>query len=100
MRTVTAKLATMRKPQEFVVYPFKPENNGHVIVQSDKAIGQFDPITGAGVLNWRGSGGKYFMHLNAFMGAEPFQFPMDFVNECIAAQPVSGDKIGAGVYVA
>ena len=98
MRDITAKLAGMRKAQEFTVYPFKP---GELItVQSDKAIGQFCPVTGQGVLNWRGSGGKYFMHLSKFIGAEDYQFPMDFVEACVSAQPQSGDHIGGGVYVA
>ena len=96
--SIPYKLASMRKEQEFVVYPYKP---GELItVQSEKAIGRFDPVTGQGVLNWRGSGSKYFMHLNSFMGAEPFQFPDEFVQLCVTAQPQSGDEIGAGVFVA
>jgi hypothetical protein len=99
MKTITTRLASMKKPQRFIVYPFKPENNGHITVQSDKAIGRFDPITGKGLLNYKGSKPKYFMHLSPFTGAIEYQFPPDFVNECIASQPVSEDSIGGGVYV-
>ena len=104
MKTVTATLAGMRKPQEFVIYPHKDEDTT-VIVQSDRAIGQFDPKTGAGVLNWRGSTSKYFLHLNRILGAEPYQFPVEFVYQCCVAQPKSGDLIGSSsitgpVYVA
>ena len=94
IKTVTAKLATMRKPQEFVVYPFTPESTGSITVQSDKAIGQFDPITGQGMLNSKGSSSKYFVHLMPQLGAVPYTFPREFVDECIASQPQSGDSIG------
>lgn len=97
IKTVTAKLAGMRKPQRFVVYPFKPTESTLITVQSERAIGRFDPTTGQGVLNWRGSGYKVFAHLNTFLGAESYQFPMEFVNECIAAQPLPGDTIANGV---
>ena len=104
MTTITAQLAGMRKPQKFVVYPHQ-DGASTVTVQSDRAIGQFDPKTGAGVLNWRGSASKYFPHLNAFLGAEPYQFPDAFVYQCCVEQPKSGDLIGSSpitgpVYVA
>jgi hypothetical protein len=102
IKTVTAKLATMRKPQEFVIYPpdfSKPDQPIFVTVQSDKAIGRFDPTTGKGVLNYRGSNSKYFMHLVKFMGAEDFQFPVEFVKEVMDAIPSKGDEIGAGAFI-
>ena len=104
MKTITAKLAGMRKPQEFVVYPHQ-KDDPTVTVQSDRAIGAFDPKTGKGVLNWRGSNSKYSLHLNAILGAEPYQFPDDFVYQCCVEQPKSGDLIGSSaitgpVYVA
>ena len=95
MKCVIAQLAGMRKPQEFVVYPFKAdEPNAPITVQSDRAIGQFDRKTGQGVLNWRGSHSKYFMHLTRFSGAEPYQFPPAFVAQCQEHQIGSGDLIG------
>ena len=95
MKTVTAQLAKMRKPQEFVIYPFKKdEPDAQIIVQSDRAIGQFDRKTGMGVLNWRGSNSKYFVHLNRILGAEPYQFPAAFVAQCQEHQIGSGDLIG------
>lgn len=88
IQTVTAKLGTMRKPQTFVTYPRKSATET-VIVQSEKAIGQFDPATGKGVLNAKGSKSKGFIFLSPFMGAEPFQFPADFVAAAIAAGVVN-----------
>ena len=80
MKTITAKLAGMRKAQKFVIYPqAKGDNNAPVMVQSDRAIGMFDAKTGKGVLNWRGSNSKYGAHLNKALGAEPYQFPAEFV---------------------
>lgn len=70
IKTFEAKLANMRKPQEFVVYPRK--NHADTIkIQSDKSIGQFDPVTGEGVLNTKG---QYFVHLA--MGV-PYTLPAD-----------------------
>lgn len=89
MKTVTAKLGTMRKPQEFVVYP--PSDKGRVIFQSDKAIGAFDIKTGEGILNTKGC---YFPHLNQALGAQPYTFPQDFVLQCIGAYMGTGSLIG------
>jgi hypothetical protein len=87
MRQVTAKLDKMRKPQTFTVYP--PSDDGQIIVQSDRAIGKFDPATGKGMLNYAGSTPKYFPHLTATLGAKPFTFPDWFIKECVASQPTS-----------
>ena len=101
---VSAKLAGMRKPQEFVVYPRNDGSPDRIIVQSDRAIGALGP-DGRGILNWRGSGPKYFVHLSRRLGAEPYTFPRSFVLMCQEARPNSGDLIGASpetgrVYVA
>ena len=77
MKSVTAKLGTMRKPQEFTVYPWIPGKP--MTVQSDKSIGEFDPETGKGKLNTKGC---YFPHL---MFAQPYEFPKDFVIACKVA---------------
>ena len=98
VQRVTAKLAGMRKPQEFVVYPFKLGDTS-IMIQSDKCIAKFDTVTGAGWINWRGSNSKYGVHLSPALGAEPYQFTPEFVLECQAAQPGSGDTIGNGVCV-
>ena len=99
MKTVTAQLANMRKPQRFVVYP-RQTADSKIVVQSERAIGEFDPVTGVGVLNWRQSGSKYFYHLSFALGAERYTFPPAFVSECIAAATMPGEEIGAGVVVA
>ena len=98
MQTVNAKLASMRKPQEFVVYP-AGTYPGLIVVQSDKSIGAFDRETGKGRLNTKG---KYFPHIPL---GKPYQFPPEFVKACIEAQPKSGDLIGSSpvtgqVYIA
>ncbi len=101
---VTAKLAGMRKPQEFVVYPYSPdatdEERQYLKVQSNSVIGRFDKRTGEGVINWRGSNPKYNPHLCPSMGAEPYTFPMSFVLQCREMRPNSGDSIGQGIYIA
>jgi hypothetical protein len=96
--TITAKLANMRTTQTFVVYP-RDNDRAPVIVQSERAIGSFDPHTGEGVLNWRGAKQKYFHHLSPALGAEPYTFPSEFVAQALAAEPLAGDEVGPGIYV-
>jgi hypothetical protein len=87
------RLAGMRKADNYIVYPRKP--GGDLIVQGSRTIAQIDPKTGAGVLNWKGNNGKYFLHLSRRMGAEPVQFPKEFVGLAIEYCPSSGDLIGS-----
>ena len=92
MRSVEAKLAKMRKPQSFSILP--TEDGEHLIVQSDKSIGRFAWRTGEGVLNTKGS---YFPHLSRVLGAEPYTFPAEFVQQCLEACPsLDGQTMLAG----
>lgn len=101
MKTIDAKLAGMRKEQNFVVYPFKLGDKT-IMVQSDKCIGLFDRVTGKGVINYKGSNYKGSPHLSPLLGAEPYQFPDWFMQACFEAQPGSGDEIvkGSCVFIA
>lgn len=97
MTRITAKLGNMRKPQDFIVYPI--EEGQDVVVQSEYAIGKFNPTTRVGLLNCKGKTHKYFLHLNKMLGAEDYVFPTDFVQQTLDAAPKSGDTIGTGVVV-
>lgn len=102
IKRIEAKLGRMRKPQTFVVYPPKiddPTKPVSIIVQADSVIGQFDPATRQGVLNTKGSNSKGFAHLTSFLGAEPYEFPQEFVNQVLDALPHKGDEIGPGVII-
>lgn len=69
----------MRKPQEFVVYPRSDTDD--VIVQSDKSIGRFNPVTRQGTFNRKGC---YFIHLTpGIRGLEQMTFPEEFVALCL-----------------
>lgn len=94
-KTVTAKLAGMRKEQRFVVYPRKSATD-LILVQSERAIGQFDPKTGKGLLNYKGSNAKYFYHLQ-MVGVEVFTFPPEFVKACLESESKAGDEMGGVV---
>lgn len=94
VQTFDYKLAGMRKPENWIVYPRKA-GDATVIVQGSRSIGEFDPITRKGVLNWKGSNSKYFLHLNRILGAEPFEFPQEFVMLALNFMPSPGDLIGA-----
>lgn len=82
--SVTAKLGAMRKPQRFLISPM---STGEILVQSAKSIGKFDPATGVGILNTKGS---YFPHLHPVMGAKPFTYPAEFVAEAVKVCPEPG----------
>ncbi len=45
-------------------------------------IGYFDFKTRKGLINKKGSNPKYNVHLSPALGAEPFEFPQDFVDAC------------------
>lgn len=91
---VTAKLHTMRKPQEFSI---RPSSNGtHLFIQSDKSTGRFDFRTGKGVLNTKGT---TFLHLNPALGAFEYQFPAEFVAECLSQCPPLDSETKGGGFV-
>lgn len=97
------KLAGMRKPDSFVVYPRKDKRDPY-IAQGNRTIAAIDPETGTGMLNWKGNNPKYFVHLNA-LGATRCVFPREFVQLVINFCPSSGDLIGSSpetgpVYIA
>lgn len=85
MKTVELKLSTMRKSQEFVVFT---QGADRFIIQSDKSIGIFSLMDGAGKLNTRG---QYFPHL-AF--AQPYNLTVPQLLECRAALTREGDVMG------
>ena len=102
VKEVVAKFGPMRKPQGFVVY--HRQDGESVTVQSDRTIGQFNPDTRKGVVNFKRQH-PVFIDLMKLRGAVEFEFPADFVAECLANQPKSGDLIGSSpicgsVYVA
>ncbi len=58
------KFPGMRKPQDFIVYPFHAGNDANVAtIQSDTRIGRVDLTTGAVILSASKSSGAYFVHL-------------------------------------
>jgi hypothetical protein len=87
---VTGKLHTMRKEQDFSVLP---ASDGSVYVQSDKSTGSFDPATGKGILNTKGT---TFFHLTKLGGAFDFDFPKDFVTLCAEAMLPRGEETTRG----
>ena len=98
---ITAKLGTMRKPAEFIVYPVRTnQTDRNLLIQSDTRIASFDPVTGRGVLSRARPNGAYFIHLSPALGATEVTVPADVIAAARGAQPRSGDEIGPGVYVA
>ncbi len=59
------KLPSMRKFQEFIVYPVSREDaDKPVTIQSDSRIGVIDLETGRGLMSQSHTGGAYFVHLS------------------------------------
>lgn len=105
MFTITAKLGNMRKAVDWTVYPKAkdPADDGSarmITIQSDSRIAQFNSQTGVGMLSAHKSGGAYFLHLNAFLGATAITVPADIIAAALTAQPKSGDKIHGVVTIA
>ena len=103
MKKITAKLGTMRKAVEWVVYP--PQNDSRIIIQSSTYIAAFagpqNAIPqGKCLLSKRQSGGAYFVHLSPMCGASFVDLPDEVLAAALAAQPKSGDQVGPGVVFA
>lgn len=93
--SVTAKFDTMRKAQDWVIYPVKdPEN---VLIQSSTRIARINLLTGDGMLSESRPNGSYGVHLHPTLGAKPYRFPRELC-EAIMESPVSGDtaRLGTG----
>jgi len=83
----------MRKPDDIIVYPRKKDEK-EFIFQGSRLIGSVDPETARGMLNFKGSNSKYFMHLSKFLGAVPYEYPREFINMVKEYSPEAGDLIG------
>jgi len=104
MKQVTNwKLGSMRKEVDWVVYP-KTHNDPKssdesgdptLFVQSDKRAVSINLRTKMG---WLSDGKSHpdFMSTASFFGAKEIDIPQAFIDQCLDAQPKSGDDIGAG----
>lgn len=102
VQRVMAKLGTMRKAEDFIVYPLSKTSGdaSELVVQSDHRIAKIRVADGKAWLSVYKKNGAYFPHLMPFLGATLVDVPAALVAEFVAARPVSGDEIGPGVRVA
>ena len=93
--TITARLAGQRKDQTYIISPM---SDGQVMLQSSKAIGIFDPVTGEGILNIKGC---YFPHLHAALGAKAYSLPPEILVEVnrLIPNPQGVTVLGGGVAI-
>lgn len=97
LKRVYGKLGNMRKVVDWVVYPpsdGERSGAGKLFIQSDKRACHIDLETKKGMLS-NGKGHPGFASCNAFTGAVEVDIPEDFLQECLEAQPKSGDTIGS-----
>ena len=96
MHKINAKLGTMRKAVDWVIY--KDLRDGKVLIQSDRRIATFDR-EGNGVLS---ASHNYpnFQTLSTHLGAKQIKVPAEIVEEAFSNRPQSGDAIGGGVFIA
>ncbi len=94
---LTLKLGNMRRPAEFIVYPFA-EGQTELTIQSDKRIAKVDLTTGKGMLS-SGRGHPGFHALSRFLGAIDITVDAATLESLKAIQPQKGDRIGQCVYV-
>ena len=92
LKRVTGKLGTMRKSVDWVVYPDK--RDGRLFVQSDRRACAIIIEEKRGMLS-NGKGHPGFHTTSAFFGAKEVDIPDDFLQQCLDAQPKSGDTIGS-----
>lgn len=100
MRSVYGKLGNMRKEAEWTVYPTnynssKSETAGArlIFIQSDKRACSINVETGKGMLS-NGRGHPGFHSTLPALGAVEIDVPREFIDECLSAQPKSGDIVG------
>jgi len=106
MKSVNGKLGNMRKAVDWTVYPqnyntSKSETTGAqtLFIQSDKRACAINVETGKGMLS-NGRGHPGFHSTLASLGAKEIDVPREFIDECLEAEPKSGDTIGrAGTVV-
>lgn len=90
----SAKLHTMRKSQEFVIYPRKDGED--IYIQGDKACGKFRAEDGMGYFTTK-SNRSHMLHTS--LGAVLFTLPAEILTYCKEHGYRSGDTIGGGVVV-
>jgi hypothetical protein len=95
MKTITAKLGSMRKAVEWVVYP--PREDGLILIQCDKRICLFDPQTGEGRLS--GSHNYPTVLTLNMTGSQAVIVPADVRAAALNAQPHKGDRLAGGVCI-
>ena len=100
MKSVHGKLGNMRKAVSGTVYPnsyneSKSETAGArtIFIQSDKRACAINVETGKGMLS-NGRGHPGFHSTMPALGAKEVDVPREFIDECLKAQPKSGDTIG------
>jgi hypothetical protein len=89
--TVIAQLRNMKRPMEFVVVPL---SDGRILVQSERGVGAFDFRTGKGKFMAIGDS------ITALINALPYDFPPEFVEECLRVCPSDGGatEIAPGLF--
>ena len=61
---IEMKIAGMRKPQSFIVYPINKDDSADIItIQSETRIGKIDLSNGRGLMSQSHANGAYYIHL-------------------------------------
>ncbi len=95
MKSITLKLGTMRKAQDWTIYP-QGDDKSRVKIQCDTYIALIDTETGDGLLAGPHAGGAYFHHLPL---GKRIKVGKDVIDAIKEKQPQKGDRIGPGVIV-
>ena len=100
IKRLDLKLGSMRKAQDFIVYPASRDEGSKVLIQSDKRIAQIDIETGEGMLSDGRASHPGFIELMKIRGAKPIKVDAEVIEAIKAARPKSGDQVGPGVTIA
>lgn len=94
--TFSAAFDGMRKPDDWVIYPKKPESN-EVTVQCGTRLARFDLTTGEGMISQRKSNGARYLDLNPMMGGHAFIAPKELCDALNACKGIVGNVVILGM---
>ena len=97
---IEMKIAGMRKPQSFIVYPINKDDSADIItIQSETRIGKIDLSNGRGLMSQSHANGAYFIHLQMDKKT-PFTISeSDLEKLKMQIFKTAGDNVGSRVIV-
>jgi hypothetical protein len=91
-KSVNGKFKGQRKVFRWTVCPVSNAKENERYIQCKSRIARVNIETGKAILSKSVSGGAYFVHLNAAMGAKEVECPEDIINQLKAFDEENGGR--------